>query len=301
MKAYEWMTLHTPQTEWIERRGIFLWLAFFFIELGAGMFFVASLFHSTIAMAAGWLVCGLLGGGFHLIFLGKPLRFWRMAISSGWKTSWISRGLIFVSIFLLLALVHIALAQWTNSSTGLVIAADVFAFLTIIYGGFAMNYVNGIALWNTALLPILYLVSGLWGGAEVTLGIVLAGGGIGAAHNIEDWIRVLLIGFVILIPVYLVSVRYNLSAGQASLKAIVLGKWSPLFWVGVVITGMAVPLAAVIISFLSGLESLPISFVYLAIACGLLGDLAMRYLILRCGFYTPLISFSDHMRVPVPG
>ena len=301
MKAYEWMTLHTPQTEWIERRGIFLWLAFFFIELGAGMFFVASLFHSTIAMAAGWLVCGLLGGGFHLIFLGKPLRFWRMAISSGWKTSWISRGLIFVSIFLLLALVHIALAQWTNSSTGLVIAADVFAFLTIIYGGFAMNYVNGIALWNTALLPILYLVSGLWGGAEVTLGIVLAGGGIGAAHNIEDWIRVLLIGFVILIPVYLVSVRYNLSAGQASLKAIVLGKWSPLFWVGVVITGMAVPLAAVIISFLSGLESLPISFVYLAIACGLLGDLAMRYLILRCGFYTPLVSFSDHMRVPVPG
>ena len=301
MKAYEWMTLYTPQTEWIERRGIFLWLAFFFIELGAGMFFVASLFHSTIAMAAGWLVCGLLGGGFHLIFLGKPLRFWRMAISSGWKTSWISRGLIFVSIFLLLALVHIALAQWTNSSTGLVIAADVFAFLTIIYGGFAMNYVNGIALWNTALLPILYLVSGLWGGAEVTLGIVLAGGGIGAAHNIEDWIRVLLIGFVILIPVYLVSVRYNLSAGQASLKAIVLGKWSPLFWVGVVITGMAVPLAAVIISFLSGLESLPISFVYLAIACGLLGDLAMRYLILRCGFYTPLVSFSDHMRVPVPG
>ena len=48
MKAYEWMTQNTPQTEWIERRGIFLWLAFFFIELGAGMFLVASFFNNMV-------------------------------------------------------------------------------------------------------------------------------------------------------------------------------------------------------------------------------------------------------------
>lgn len=301
MESYNWMTQYTPQTEWVERRGVFLWLAFFFIELGAGMFFVASFFNSMPAMVVGWLICGVLGGGFHLLFLGKPLRFWRMAISSGWKTSWISRGLIFVSLFLLLALLHMILIQWANPSIALVVAADIFAFLTVIYGGFAMNYVNGIPLWNTALLPILYLISGLWGGAEVTLGIVLADGDVGIGHAIEEWIRLLLIGFLLLIPVYLMSVRYTSATGQASVKYMVLGKWALLFWIAVVIVGMVIPLAAVISSFLVGLGSTPAAFLYIAILCGLLGDLAMRYLILRCGFYTPLVPFSSHLPLPVSG
>src|SRR5512136_139789 len=176
MRPYEFMVSYTPQTQWIEKGGIKLWLAFFFIELGAGMFFVASLLNNVLAMSLGWLLCAVLGGGFHLLYLGKPLRFWRMAFSSGFKTSWISRGIIFVSLFLLLGFIHLLLVQSGLRSTPLLVLADLFAFLTVIYGGFAMNYVNGIPLWNTALLPILYVVSGLWGGAEVTLGIALAGG-----------------------------------------------------------------------------------------------------------------------------
>ena len=108
-KPYEFMVSYTPQTQWIEKGGIKLWLAFFFIELGAGMFFVASLFDNLWAMSIGWLLCAVLGGGFHLLYLGKPLRFWRMALSSGWRTSWISRGIIFVSLFLLLGLIHMVL------------------------------------------------------------------------------------------------------------------------------------------------------------------------------------------------
>jgi formate-dependent nitrite reductase membrane component NrfD len=164
-----------------------------------------------------------------------------------------------------------------------------------------MNYVNGIPLWNTALLPILYLISGLWGGAEVTLGIVLTGGDGGIGQGIEEWIRILLIGFILLIPVYLVSVRYTSSTGLVSVKSMVLGKWALLFWIGVVVIGMVIPLTAVISSFLVGLESTPVSLLYIAIACGLLGDLAMRYLILRCGFYTPLVLFSSHLPMPVSG
>jgi sulfite dehydrogenase (quinone) subunit SoeC len=164
MQACDWMVKYTPQSEWIERRGILLWLAFFFIELGAGMFFVASLFHSRPSMLAGWLFCGLLGGGLHLLFLGKPTRFWRMLFSSGYKTSWISRGLIFVSLFLLMGLVFLLLNLNSDPPAALLIVVNIFAFLTVIYGGFAMNYVNGIPLWNTALLPVLYVISGFWGG-----------------------------------------------------------------------------------------------------------------------------------------
>jgi len=289
MESYDWMAKYTPQTEWIERRGVLLWLAFFFIELGAGVFFVASFFDNLQAMFTGWLVCAVLGGGFHLIFLGKPARFWRIIFSSGWQTSWISRGLIFVSLFLILGLVQVVVAMWASPVTPLLIAVNVFAFLTIIYGGFAMNYVNGIPLWNTALLPVLYVISGLWGGAEVMLGIALANGDASMSIAIEEWIRILLIGFAVLIPVYLLSTRYTSVTGQASVKYMVLGKWSPLFWIAVVFLGMAVPLSAVISSFVIGLEATPKAFLYVAIFSGLLGDLSARYLILRCGLYSPLI------------
>jgi formate-dependent nitrite reductase membrane component NrfD len=289
MASYDWMAKYTPQTEWIERRGILLWLAFFFIELGAGVFFVASFFGSLPAMLTGWVICGALGGGLHLVFLGRPARFWRIVFSSGWRTSWISRGLIFVSLFLILGLAHMALAAWATPVTALLAAVDVFAFLTIIYGGFAMNTVNGIPLWNTALLPVLYVISGLWGGAELMLGIALVGGDIGTGVNLEEWLRILLIGLLILIPVYLLSTRYISVTGRVSVRYMVTGKWSPLFWAVVVGGGMAVPLAAVVSSFVLGLEATPAAFLYAAIFCGLAGDLAIRYLILRCGLYNPLV------------
>lgn len=291
-RPYEFMASYTPQREWIEKRGVLLWFAFFFIELGAGMFMVSAISGSLPGMLAGWLICALLGGGFHLIFLGKPLRFWRMVFSSGWKTSWISRGLIFVILFLALGLAHMGSTYWSNQLTSLLILTNIFAFLTVIYGGFAMNYVNGIPLWNTALLPILYVVSGLWGGAELTLGIFLNRGDMVAGIAVEEAVRWLLIGFVLLIPIYLISVRYTSLTGKASVRYMVLGKWASLFWIAVVMLGMAVPLAAVINSFIIGLEASPAVFLYAAILCGLLGDLVMRYLILRCGLYSPLVPVS---------
>jgi formate-dependent nitrite reductase membrane component NrfD len=286
------MARYTPQREWIEKRGVWLWFAFFFIELGAGTFIVSTIFGSLSGMLVGWLICALLGGGFHLLFLGKPLRFWRIVFSSGWKTSWISRGLIFVILFLALGLAHMGSTLWSNSPASLLIVTNIFAFLAVIYGGFAMNYVNGIPLWNTALLPVLYVISGLWGGAELTLGIFLTQGEIVAGISVEAAVRPLLIGFVLLIPVYLISVRYTSPAGKVSVRHMVLSKWLPLFWIAVVVLGMAVPAAAVINSFINGLETSPVVFLYAAIFFGLLGDLSLRYLILRCGLYSPLVPTS---------
>lgn len=292
MEPYEWMSKYTPQTEWIVRRGIMLWLAFFFIELGAGMFFIASFFDYMPGQSVGWLICAVLGGGFHLAFLGHPMRFWRMVFSSGWKTSWISRGLIFVSLFLLLGIVHLALLHWASVNIWVLVAADVFAFLSIIYGGFTMNYVSGIPLWNTALLPVLFVISGLWGGAEVASGIALATGSIETSLAIEAWIRLLLIGFIALIPIYLISVRYTSVTGRMSVKQIISDRWA-VFWTGVVLVGMLIPAAAVIAPIVGSMEETPAIIYYVAILCGLVGDLSMRYLILSCGFYRPLIPSAS--------
>lgn len=288
-RPFEFMVKYTPQREWIERRGILFWLSLFGTQVGAGLFFVSSFFDNLWGLVIGWLICAVLGGGIHLIHLGHPLRFWRIFISSGWKTSWISRGLYFVSFFLILGAVHIGLLFGATPATPLLIVTDIFAFLVIVYGGFAMNYANGIALWNTALLPILYLVSAIWGGAGLTLATALATGAVGLGLAVEEWIRILLIGFIIILAVYLISVRYGSPAGGVSVREIVFGRWSPVLWVAVVVLGIALPVGVVLLSFLAGLEATPVALIYIAIFCGLLGDLAMRYLILRCGYYHPIV------------
>ncbi|MFQ6116715.1 MAG: DmsC/YnfH family molybdoenzyme membrane anchor subunit [Candidatus Bipolaricaulia bacterium] len=290
-RPFEFMTRYTPQREWIEGRGVLLWLAFFFIELGAGMFFIASLFTSLWGMFIGWLICVLLGGGCHLLYLGRPLRFYRAFLRP--QTSWISRGMIFIALFIVLGAAQMTLAYWSRSPLVLLVVVDIVALLVTVYGGFAMNYVNGIPLWNTALLPVLYVVAGLWGGAELALGVALAGGSLSrTGPGIEELIRILLAAFILIVAAYLISVRYGTKAGEISVKEIVVGRWWPLFWGVVVLLGIAFPLGVVVNGLIAGLEFTPAALLALSILFELLGDLSLRYLILRNGFYHPLTPIS---------
>ena len=93
MEIHEWMVGYTRQTEWIDRRGIFLWVAFYAGALGGGLYLASLYFHSLWGMFLSWLIIAGIKGGAHLIDLGKPWRFWRMVFRPG--TSWLSRGIIF--------------------------------------------------------------------------------------------------------------------------------------------------------------------------------------------------------------
>jgi len=291
MKQYEWMVKYTPQTEWIEGRGILFWLAFFFIELGAGMFLISSIFGVILGEFIGWLICAGLGGGLHLLYLGRPSRFYRIVLRP--QSSWISRGLIFIAMFLTLGMVHIALSLWATAPIALLVIVNIMAFLTIIYGGFTMSYISAIPLWNSALLPVMYVVAGIWGGAELTVGIVLTNGGlVELGPGMEELIRLLLIAFIIIVGTYLIGVRYGSATGAISVRGIVLGQWKLFFWVIVVALGILLPLGVAIANFVA--EAIPRVFLWASIFLGLFGDLTLRYLILKNGFYSPLVP-SSHL------
>jgi formate-dependent nitrite reductase membrane component NrfD len=283
------MIEHTRQTEWIRGQGILVWLAFFFIELGAGTFFISSMTGSFLGMISGWLICAVLGGGLHLLYLGHPLRSWRILISSGWKTSWISRGLYFVGLFLVLGLIHLFLLRWASSSLGLLIATDTFAFLAVTYGGLAMSYIHGIPLWNSGLLPVLFAVAGFWGGVGVTLLATMATGA-PARRGTEELAWLFLISYILLVIIYLVSATYQGAAGKFSVREIVTGRRASIFWVMAVGLGMALPLGFVIGSLFAGPLSMPAILLTTIIISELIGDLSLRYCILRSGFYSPLLS-----------
>jgi len=210
-------------------------------------------------------------------------------LSSGWKTSWISRGLYFVTLFLLLGLIHMILTYSAEAAWPLLLAADVFAFLTIIYAGFVMNYVNGIQLWNSALLPVLFAVSGIWGG----IGLSLVTTGANTDANLEHWARLFLLSYAFILIIYLVSIRYQGAAGKASVKELVTGKRAALFWAIIVGLGVVIPL---IVSLLGASGGLEISRTLLcsAVLLELLGDLSLRYCILKCAYYSPLIPTTNY-------
>lgn len=107
MKPYLWMTDFTPQKEWIDGRGLLLWLAFFFSEIGAALYMVSLFLNYWVGCVAGWLVCAILGGGLHLAYLGKPQRSWRSILRSG--SSELSRGIIIMSLFLVLGALNLLL------------------------------------------------------------------------------------------------------------------------------------------------------------------------------------------------
>ena len=196
--------------------------------------------------------------------------------------------------FLLLGLVHMALARWASISLPLLVVTDILAFAAIIYGGFAMNYINALQLWNTALLPVLYVVAGFWGGFGVTLAVLMLTGATGVVASVEEWARVFLVAYVIIVFSYLMSVGYRGLAGKVSIREIVAGRWAALFWVMVVTLGVALPITVVISSFLVGLAATPVVLLYIAIAFELLGDLSFRYLILKGALYSPLIPSSSY-------
>ena len=80
---YNWMVKYTPQTAWITGKGMYLWLAFFFAEIFAGVYFISIFMNLRSGLMVGWLGSLLLGGGFHYVYLGKADRGWRIRVQVG--------------------------------------------------------------------------------------------------------------------------------------------------------------------------------------------------------------------------
>ena len=104
----------------------------------------------------------------------------------------------------------------------------------------------------------------------------------------------LLIAYVVLLIAYLMSVRYINPTGKASVWKIVAGNFWPLMWFVVVLLGLVLPITVVLISLNTGLENMPAGILYISIFCEMLGDLTLRYLILKGGLYSPLIPSSAY-------
>ncbi len=286
-QVHEWMVNYTRQTEWIDRRGIFLWIAFYAGGLGGGLYLVSLLFNSLWGMFISWLIIAVIKGGTHLIYLGKPWRAWRIITRP--QTSWLARGFIFVMLFVGFGAVQMLLSLWMPG--GIVeivfkVLAGITAFGVAVYTGIILKNVKGVPFWNSLLLPVLFVICGVLGGFGLSVIIALNGGGINLAAA-ETGSRWLLIANALLIAFYLWRASRRESVGKQSVLEQISGHNAPVFWTGVVLLGIVIPLAIAI----SGLMAhVPSALLLTAVTCEIIGGLALRYCVLKAGAYKPLVA-----------
>jgi len=287
------------QTKWGWLIAIYLFLA----GLGGGAYIAGVLADfaglttgiSQIGVFLG-LPCVFLGCMFLIADLGKPINFWRAYMKP--RTSWIARGTIIITVFMIIDFIHIILWIWPfdllASAVGtryfINILGLIFAFGTVIYTGLLLGASRPIAFWSTAMLPLLFLVSALSTGFMV---VILSSSVIGVPKEglgLLERIDIILIILEIFVIAFYLQATHRVSESRASAQLVLSGSVAPLFWFGVAVLGLLFPLLFDLIGLYGLSGSSAHIFILLASVSGIIGGLILRQVVLKGGIHAPLKS-----------
>ena len=277
-----------PQEHWHSIIAIYLYLA----GMGAGSFIIGMVIHwfihpSQLIQIPVWnlpfdlgkaaILWGpilvAIGAPFLILDLGIKWRFMYACLNP--RTSWVARGFIILSLFIVFGLILLAKSvlpfQWLQAESDfwhiLEVLAVVFAFATALYTGILLKATRSIPLWNTYLLPLLFLVSALSTGSMT---IILSTLGTGLFLPNDGTLKVLIYSEQILVVIegivlYLyLSGRYGATdQGKDAVRLLLFGEKKLVFWGGIVLLGFVFPFILegiatffpgnVVLIFLSGL------------------------------------------------
>jgi len=285
-KPYDFMVKPQQQKDWIDGRGNFIAFAFFLGGISGGLYLVSAYFDNLLGMFIAFLLAACMGLSY-MLHLTHPMRFWRMLMRPG--TSWIARGFIFIFLFLGFTVLQLIFSQWVPDAkaiiTTLKVLAGIFAFAQSIYTGFAVSYVSAIKIWNTAIVPVLFVTCGLTGGLAILLAVMI-GQDSTQITPLENIIRVVLIALAVIIGVYLWNTTYSSVSARDAIKRLVGGTLAPLFWIGVFLFGIIIPVAISVATYFAEASS---ALMITAVVSEIVGGLALRFAILKAGMYTPLL------------
>jgi sulfite dehydrogenase (quinone) subunit SoeC len=291
MKPYEWMVKYTGQTAWVERRGRFVWLALYVGLLGGGSYLASLYFNNFLGMVVSWLIILVLKTGLHMAHSRSPLKLWRMILRP--QTSWISRGLILVILFICFGALQLGFSYWLPGTSGEIILKVITALLAVgimTYEGFALNYVHGIPFWNSALLPILFILWGILTGLALVMLFGLAGDHVDMTAAVGGSI-VLLVTALVFVMVYTWSATYMGPTARESVRVVTQGYMAVVTGVGVIACGLLIPLAVFLYSHFAGVTP-PLPLMIMVVICEITGGLALTYALLKAGVHSPLVPMT---------
>lgn len=282
LKPYEWMINPTRQRQWIDDKGIFLWLAFFFSEIGAGLYFISLFYSYKPGLVLGWLVTLVLGGVIHMAYLGNPKNAWRMIMKP--KSSELSRGIWIIGLFALSGFFQILASDGFNMAANLIMG--VLCLLIISHGFATMNVIRALPAWSSTMVLPLSLISGVWVGSQILQFMFAVAGKGFAASGMEVWSEVFFLIYLLCILLYVWGTWHSSRTAKASIKTMVQGPLKRITLAGAGGFAFCLPLLFTLIMWGGDTNGFLI-FLRLAAVCA--GDLAIRYLIMKSAVYKPLI------------
>jgi formate-dependent nitrite reductase membrane component NrfD len=253
---------------------------------GGGLFLIYLFFNLSPFAALCSLTLVILGAVVLLCELGHPLRAWRAIVRP--STSWISRGVIFVTVFVVAGFLTIAPSfsafsglPWSPASflgKTLAMIAGISAFLVILYPGLMLSASPAIPFWNSPLLPVLFLSQALLAASGMVLLFSPLGLYDRALQALASLTLFLIVANLVLLGTHLLTLRSSGLSGKESVRLLNQGMLGLTFLGGVVLLGMILPL-------MIGLW-VP-SLIVVAAIFILVGAFLYRYCILKVGVYVP--------------
>lgn len=277
---------YRPQRQWVEGRGLFLVIAHFFTGIGAGAWIFSWIVDYQAGLVTALILTSLLGGGGHLLFLGRWQRFWRIIRRP--HQSWISRGFLGIIIFIAGGSLYVVPAvqdsAWEAVALGISLTG---AGAILTYQGFVLVVSRAIPFWRSPLLPPLYAAYALRGGAAVLLlAAALADPGfdVDEVEVVKLWV---VVSTALLVLLYLAVASNAGTTARRSVQELVTGRISPLFYGAVVLVGLLIPIAAGAVGYASGASRALLGLVG---SSSLVGDFYIKYCILKAGIYLPITA-----------
>jgi formate-dependent nitrite reductase membrane component NrfD len=241
----------------------------------------------------------IVGMLFLLAHLGSPMR--APLAMSKLGSSWISRGVWILSIFILLSVIHFGLLMSSGADTEIPLALPIvgmlFAVFTMLYTGALLSGSKGYAFWMTGMLPVLFMVSGLVTGLFATiLGMV----GIDMAAITAKQLHMMsgvaggLIFMELLVLFFFLHASYRTPNTRESAKRM-LSKGSFIF--GDLILGLFIPLILCFaVYFGIGDRGTMLNVMMVASVLGLIGGFLLRNAVLGAGMAISLDMAGFHFR-----
>jgi len=282
------------QRSWGWKVVLYLFLA----GLGSGSFAVGAI-EAFVSPQSVLTDLGITVGTF-LVFLGTLFLLWDLGRPTHsilalrrLKVSWISRGTWILVLFLLLGGINSVLRltgpngapaqlQWVLDGLGVLLAIGVAA-----YTGVMLALMSGRPMWNSSILPALFMTSAFSTGIGLLVALVSLPGNQTPFDAMEKWIGLDMVSIFLELLLIYFYLSVNFARAPESVRMVTRGSLAGPFWLGVLGVGLLTPLGLEYLSLTGGGSPA------LSIVSGLslfTGGLVLRYIVVFAGGRAPVLA-----------
>lgn len=280
----------TSRVRFVEHMGFLEVFSFCGEGIGGALFIAGMVLQQPVLVALG------IGAVFSavialLMHLGsRALLSWRALRMV--RTSWVSRGSLFISLFMLFSMSYVV-SLYANLSIGLqnmaMYLADVCAVLVIIYAGMMLRSMKAVVLWRSLYLPAAFVLHSSASALVVSFVYIAVVGQSEPDFVVKIIALLLLLCSAAVSAIHVVSAKKT-PAIQSSIHRMFSGIVSKTMLWGALVCGIVVPVSGLVLSVFFPSDSIVYSALLIIVVFSrLYGDYAYRLSIVKCGAYEPIV------------